>query len=276
MLLFLSGALLLGISLVGHLTGMGHYTNLPPRSWERFDPALAFSTPDLESLFRAAQARRSGSLGKLPPHEAMDILYGTVADRFTHGDQATYSVFSNWVLWTLGFADRRYRDIQDPDTLLRNGHSALCGDVSYVLMRLAEKSGIPTRHVLLDGHIIMEAWYDGNWHAYDPDMEVVIRNKDGRVLSVREVANSPDRIQREYSVRGDRAFTNTIVGIYGNTASRQYIAYPQQSIVGGRGQRPGRVEQAAEVARFAVPPVVLVAGAYLIRTGKRRKEGDVR
>ena len=185
-------------------------------------------------------------------------------------------MFSNWVLWILGFADPRFRDIQDPDALLRNGHSALCGDVSYVLMRLAEKSGIPTRHVLLDGHIVMEAWYDGNWHAYDPDMEVVIRDKAGRVLSVREMANSPDRIRREYSVRGDRAFTNTIVGIYGNTASHRYIAYPRRSIVGVRGQRPGRVEQAAEVARFAIPPVFLVAGVFLIRGGKRKEGGTAR
>ena len=160
--------------------------------------------------------------------------------------------------------------------MLRNGHSALCGDVSYVLMRLAEMSGILTRHVLLDGHIVMEAWYDGGWHAYDPDLEVVIRDEAGRVLSVREAAVSPDRIRRAYSARGDPAFTNAIVEIYGNTASHRYIAYPPRSIVGARGQRPGRVEQAAEVARFAVPFVLLAAGAFLIRIGNRRNGGGKR
>jgi hypothetical protein len=275
LVLVLAGALLLAVSLVGDRTEAGRYVNLPPRSWERFDPALASRTPDLESLYRAAQGRASRNLREMPPQGAMEILYGTVADRFTHGDQATYSVFSNWVFWTLGFADRRYRDIQDPDTLLRNGHSALCGDVSHVLMRLAEMSGIFTRHVLLDGHIVMEAWYDGGWHAYDPDLEVVIRDDAGRVLSVRGVADSPDRIRREYSVRGDPVFTNAIVKIYGNTASHRYIVYPRRSIVGTRGQRPGRMEQAAKVARFAVPLVFLVAGAFLIRIRKRRKRGTV-
>lgn len=269
--LFLIGAMLLAISLVGDFTTASHYASLPPRSWERFDPVLASRTPDIESLFQAAQARAGRNLREQPPHEAMSVLYGIVIDRFTHGDRATYSPFSNWLLWSLGFADPRFRDIQDPDLLLRNGHSAMCGDVSYVLMRLAEMSRIPTRHVLLDGHIVMEAWYDGNWHAYDPDMEVVIRDETGRVLSVREVEGIPDLVQRAYSVRGDPAFTKTIMGIYGIIASHRYIAYPGRSIVGSRGQRPGRVEQAAGVARFAVPLVVLAAGVFLIRTGKRRK-----
>jgi hypothetical protein len=276
LVLVLAGAFLLAISLIGDRTVLGRYVNLPPRSWEHFDHALASRTPDLESLYRAAQGRASRNLLEMPSQEAMDILYGTVADRFTHGDQATFSAFSNWVLWTLGFADPRFRDIQDPDTLLRNGHSALCGDVSHVLMRLAEMSGILTRHALLDGHIVMEAWYDGGWHAYDPDLEVVIRDEACRVLSVRDAADSPDRIRRAYSVRGDPAFTNAIVGIFGNTVSHPYIAYPRRSIIGSRGQRPGRMEQAAGVARFAVPLVVLVAGVYLIRTGKHRKGRNMR
>ena len=276
MVLVFTGAILLAVSVVGDRTGAGRYVNLPPRSWERFDPALASRTPDLESLYRAAQARASRNLRDMPHREAMDLLHGVVSDRFTHGDRATYSPFSNWLLWSLGFADPRFRDIQDPDALLRNGHSALCGDVSHVLMRLAEMVRIPTRHVLLDGHIVMEAWHDGYWHAYDPDLEVVIRGEAGRVLGVREAAGSPDRVRRAYSVRGDPAVTNAIVGIYGNIASHRYIAYPRRSIVGACGQRPGRVEQAAGVARFAVPPVLMATGAFLVRARRRRKGGTVR
>jgi len=104
----------------------------------------------------------------------------------------------------------------------------------------------------------------------------VIRDEACRVLSGRDAADSPDRIRRAYSVRGDPAFTNAIVGIYGNTASHRYIAYPRRSIVGARGQRPGRVEQAAGAARFTVPPVLMAAGAFLVRAGRRRKGGTVR
>jgi len=163
--LVLAGAFLLAVSLIGDRTVAGRYVNLPPRSWEHFDPTLASRTPDLESLYRAAQGRVSRDLLEMPPQEAMDILYGTVADRFTHGDQATYSAFSNWVLWTLGFADPRSGTSRTRTTLLRNSHSAMCGETSYILLRLAEMSGILIRHALLDGHIVMEAWYDGGWHA---------------------------------------------------------------------------------------------------------------
>jgi hypothetical protein len=107
-------------------------------------------------------------------------------------------------------------------------------------------------------------------------MEVVFRDETGRVLSVREVAGSPDLVQRTYSVRGDPAFTNAIAGMYGNITAHRYLAYPERSIFGDRGQRPGRVEQAARAARFAVPLVVLAAGAFLIRTGKRRKGRNTR
>ena len=104
----------------------------------------------------------------------------------------------------------------------------------------------------------------------------MIRDEACRVLSGRDAADSPDRIRRAYSVRGDPAFTNAIVGIYGNTASHRYIAYPRRSIVGARGQRPGRVEQAAGVARFAAPLVLLAAGAFLIRAGKPRTGRNMR
>lgn len=271
LVLVLSGAFLLAVSLFGYRTDAGRYVNLPPRSWERFDPALAPRTPDLESLYREAQGRGSRNLREMPPQEAMDILYGVASDRFTHGDRATYNLYSNWILWVLGFADPRFRDIQDPNTLLRNGHSALCGDVSHVLMRLAEMSGIPTRHALLDGHIVMETWYGGEWHAYDPDLEVVVRDDAGRVLSVREAAGSPERVRRSYSGRGGPAFIDTISEIYGNTAAHRYLAYPQRDIAGARGQRPGRVEQAAGIARFAFPSILMAAGALLARTGRNRK-----
>ena len=168
LVLVLAGAFFLAVSLVGDRTDAGRYVNLPPRSWERFDPTLASGTPDLESLYRAARARASRNLREMPPQETMDILYGVVSDRFTHGDRATYNLYSNWILWAVGTVSPRHRYMQDADALLRNGHSAMCGETSYILLRLAGMAGIPSRHVHLNGHIVMEARYSDRWHAYDP------------------------------------------------------------------------------------------------------------
>ncbi len=273
LVLVLSGIVLLTVSLLGDLTSAGRYVSLPRRSWERFDPALASRTPDLAALFRSAQERAGGRLGEIPHSQAMEILYGTVADRFTHGDRARYNVFSNWALWLLGGLSPNRGYIQDPDILLRNGHSALCGDVSHVLLRLAERSGIRARHVLLNGHIVMEAFYEGSYHAYDPDLEVTVRDKSGQVLSVRAAAADMELVLRAYAGRGDSEFIIAIGKILGDTSDDVYLVYPPAGIFGESGQRPGRVEQAARHVRYGLPVALLAAGCFFVR-GDGRKGGE--
>jgi hypothetical protein len=207
----------------------------------------------------------------MAPADAMQVLHETVADRFTHGDRATYSPYGNWVLWALGAVVPRYRDIQDPDVLLRGGHSALCGEVSYVLMRLAGMAGIPARHALLEGHIVMEARYDGGWHAYDPDLEVAARDDAGAVASVEALERRPDLVRRSYAGRGDPAFVATVAAIYASTGNNQYLTYPAQSIFGPPGQRPGRVEQAAQSSAILLPAALIAVAAALAADGKRRR-----
>jgi hypothetical protein len=271
LVLVLAGAFLLAVSLVGDRTGAGRYVNLPPRSWERYDPALASGTPDLESLYRAAQARAGRNLRDMPPREAMDLLYGVVSDRFTHGDRATYNLFSNWILWTAGTVIPRHRYMQDADALLRNGHSAMCGETSYVLLRLAGMAGIPSRHVHLNGHIVMEARYSDRWHAYDPDFEVLVRDKEGNVLSVAEAAARQDLLRRAYSGRGPSTQTESVLMIYANTGDDMYVSYPPKSFFNPVGHWPGRVEQAARISRYPVLAVLMVAGALLARPERTRK-----
>ncbi len=271
-LLLVLGVSLLGLSITGRWTSMGRYASFPPRTWERFDPALAESTPDLESLYRAAQTRAPRPLSDMSPPAAMQVLYETVADRFTHGERAIYSPFGNWVLWALGIVNRRYRDIQDPDALLRGGHSALCGDVSYVLMRMAGTAGIPTRHVLLEGHIVMEARYDGGWHVYDPDLEVVARDDSGVVADAETLSRRTDLVRQSYAGRGDPSYVESIVAIYGSTGDNMFLEYPERRLFGPSGQRPGRVEQAAHYMAFILPGVLIAAGVVLMarrRPGRR-------
>ncbi|MBP2688686.1 MAG: hypothetical protein H6Q83_873 [Deltaproteobacteria bacterium] len=269
--LILAGAFLLVVSLVGDRTDAGRYVNLPPRSWERFDPVLASRTPDLESLYRAAQGRAGRNLREMQPQEAMDHLYGAVSDRFTHGDRAKYNLFSNWILWAAGTVSPRRRYMQDPDALLRNGHSAMCGETSYILLRLAGMAGIPSRHVHMNGHIVMEARFSDRWHAYDPDFEVLVRDGSGKILSVAEAAAQPGLLQRAYAGRGPSTQTESVLTIYTNTGDDMYVSYPPKSFFSPVGHWPGRVEQAAKLARYPVPAALMAAGALLARPGRPRK-----
>ena len=43
------------VSLLGEITPLGDYKNLPPQSWDRFDPQLVVATPDFNSLKKHAQ-----------------------------------------------------------------------------------------------------------------------------------------------------------------------------------------------------------------------------
>jgi hypothetical protein len=272
LVLVLAGAILLAVSLTGDLTVAGRYVNLPPRSWERFDPALASRTPDLESLYRAAQGRANRDLREMPPREAMDLLYGMVSDRFTHGDRAKYNLFSNWILWAVGTVSPRHCYIQDADALLRNGYSAMCGETSYILLRLAGMGGILSRHVHLNGHIVMEAWYSDRWHAYDPDFEVLVRDTDGRILSVAEAAGRPDLLRQAYSGRGPPAQTESVLGIYTNTGDDTYLSYPPKSFFSPVGHWPGRIEQAGRIAKYPLPVALMASGFLLGRAGRIRKQ----
>lgn len=260
-----AGIVLLAVSFAGNFTSAGRYVNLPPRPGERFDPALVPGTPDLPSLYRAAQLRAGGNLRDLPPARAMEILYETVADRFTHGDRATYNPYSNWVLWALGAVSPRHAYIQDPDALLRYGHSAMCGEVSYVLLRLAGMAGIRARHVHLNGHIVMESWYEGEWHAYDPDLEGVVRDESGSVLSVRKAVRRPERLRNVYEGRGTPSYMDHLMEIYTNESDDRYFSYPAGSFFDPVGHWPGRIEQLAGYARFGIPVFFLIAGFILRR-----------
>jgi hypothetical protein len=199
----------------------------------------------------------------------MRILHETVADRFTNGDRAKYSPLSNWFLWALGAIHPRGRDIQDPDALLRNGHSVLCGDVSYVLIRLAGMAGIPARHVHLEGHILMEAWYEDSWHAFDPDLEVVVAEESGTVVSVERLIREPSLLRAAYASRGSREYVENVVALFTSTGNNRYISYPRNGGLGVRGQRPGRLEQAGRMAVIVLPAGMILAGVLLAVPNRR-------
>lgn len=196
-----TGFVLLVLTAAGHFTSLGTYANLEARPWEAFDPELVRSSRDLDALYREAEKRAGGGIEELAPEAAMELLNSIVCARFTHGDQAVHGFFGNWVLYALGKAHPKFRAIRDPETILKRGHSSLCGDVSYALARLANRAGIEGRLVSLEGHVVMEARYGGKWRMYDPDYEVTGKGDSGVFRGVAELAADPGAVREAYSVR---------------------------------------------------------------------------
>ncbi len=269
--LTVSGGILLVITFLGYWSLAGNYKDFPPRNWESFDPELAQNSPDLDSLFRVANERAHRSLKDLEPGEAMKVLYETVIARFTHGNRANYNLFSNWILWGLGKIHPAFSEINDPDALLKNGHSGLCSQTSYVLLRLAQKAGIRPRHVGLYGHVVMEAWYDGDWHLYDPDLEVSSKFGEKPVLSVAALSEDENLAAQAYAGRGDDKYVKEIAAIFASRENNTFVSDPVGSMFEWKTQVLSLFEKAAQILKFIIPALLILPGVILLSISDRGK-----
>jgi len=253
--LALAGVTLLLVALLGQFTAMGEYRSAPPRAWEAFNPAMARNVRSFDKLVEASQSKSSKGAA-----ETMRRSYSLVIKRFTH-KAAQHTVWSNWLLWGMGKVHPPFAHIRNPQTMLQNGYSLLCDQSSYLLLRLALQHGIKARHVGLDGHVVMEAWYNGDWHLYDPDLEVIPEDENGKVLSVEALAGSPKLLKRYYGrFSGDKT---SMVSILGSRENNTYMSYPPGAWFEWKSNVLFWFEKLAEVLKFAIPALVVLLGGWL-------------
>lgn len=136
--------------------------------------------------------------------------------------------------------------------------SAFLGAVLLLLLTLALRHGIAARHVGLDGHVVMEAWYDSDWHMYDPDLEVVPVDDGGHVLSVDALAANTRLLEKYYAPHG-------AANIVGSRENNTYMGYPQGAWFEWKSNVLVYVERVMELLKFAVPLLLLLAGLALAR-----------
>jgi hypothetical protein len=196
----------------------------------------------------------------------MLALYGLVTERFTHR-AARHTFFSNWLLSGMGAIHPAFAHIRVPETMVRRGYSLLCGQSSYVLLRLAMDNGIRARHVGLNGHVVMEAWYDNDWHLFDPDLEVVPRNVKGEIPGVEELARNQELLHQYY---GDYHGTNaSMVEILGSREDNTYMSYPPGAWFGWKSNVLFWFEKFAEHLKFVLPVLMVIPGAWRLMRGPR-------
>jgi len=262
------GVLLLLATAVGHWTSFGNYHNRPqPRQWEQFDASLAAKITSFSKLREETQRHLSSSSSE---REIMDVLYKTVTEWSTHND-ARHTFLSNWICYIFGMVHPAFAHIYDPDKLVANGHSLLCDQSSYILLKLALENGIRARHVGLDGHVIMEAWFDSDWHLYDPDMEVVPINAAGEVLSVEELALNTQLLEKYYG-----PFGHNLVQIVASRENNTYMSYPVGSRFVWKSEVLVYFEKIMEALKFAIPIGLILCGLVSIKfrsIGRLRRTG---
>ena len=201
--------------------------------------------------------------------EKMLTAYDLVINRFTHTDQAKYTVFSNWVLWLMGKVSSPFSYIRDPEILVAKGHSAICSQQAYLLQILAEAIDIRTRAVGLNGHVVMEAWYENDWHLFDPDLELVPLLDNKRILSLDELARSPELIRQLYAGRGDEEYVNSIVKIIATREDNSFSSYPKLVQFEWKTMGLFHFEKISNVMKWIIPTILLLLGLGLYFKNRR-------
>lgn len=235
--------------------------------WDRLDAALVARTPSLEALL--AEAKRTlPESERATPEAKMRILYDLTARRFNLTDPPRrHTLGSNWILAILGRMHIGFSATLDPNTLLRLGSNGSCDQISYVLVRLALASGIPARHVGLVGHVVMEAWYQDQWHMYDPHMEVLPVGKDGTHYSVDRLAQDPTAVARFYASRGATGLE--AMRIFSDRKNHTYMSYPPGARFVWKAEVLYHFQRLAEWLKYLVPLLMLLLGGWLLRIASR-------
>ena len=246
---------LLVVAAIGHWTSFGEPEEIPPREWEIYDPSLrTLDSP--QKLTTVAKKRLSASPTE---PEIMNALYQVVAERFTHGE-ATHGFFSNWALYLLGQIHPVFLHIWNP-ALMAKRSALLCDQSSYLLLKLALTNGVKARHIGLGGHVVMEGWYDADWHLYDPDLEVVPVDSAGRVLSVEALAQKPELVDKYYGAHG-------VADMVSSRENNTYMTYPSGARFEWKANLLAHIENVMETLKFLLPVAMIGGGICLVWRGR--------
>ncbi len=260
-LLVFVGAALLLIAIIGHWSAWGRGYGDVKRDWEKFDPALVNQIKDYKTLLAVVDDRLAEKT--LSDEEKMRVMYDVLVSRFTH-DEALHTLASNWILYTAGFAHPTFRHIWDPYRYISHGYSLLCDQSSYLLMDLARRHGFKTRHVGLQGHVVMEVWYDNDWHLYDPDLEVVPLDAAGKVMSLESLSLNKELTQKYYTSHGD------ITDLIKNRENHLYMNTPEGARFDWKANILAVFEKVAEWLKFLIPVILIWIGVRWIRQKSQR------
>lgn len=98
---------------------------------------------------------------------------------------------------------------------------------------------------------------------YDPDLEVVPVNENGRVLSVEELAQNKELLDKYYG-------PHHVTHIVGSRDNNTYMSYPEGALFEWKSNVLAYFEKVMEVFKFLLPFIFMMMGVYLIRYSNRR------
>lgn len=153
--------------------------------------------------------------------------YRELFDRLTSGrgsDEERISAICDYVADKLNYDETQW-ELGSPRRILESG-SQYCGHLSEAMATLLAAGGYQVRIVNLKDemnppgtHVVVEAFYGGGWHLYDPTFGVKFLKRDGSVASHKDVRLDTSIITEDLFVRFNpkrrREIAALLPGIYG-------------------------------------------------------------
>jgi hypothetical protein len=158
--------------------------------------------------------------GKRDWFSTADLLAGIIAPGMSDRDKAL-------AIWRF-LVDHRYHDapahpdieMHDPVRFLNVYGYGFCDDSATNFMVLAEQAGLKARVWGLSGHVVPEAFFEGDWRMLDPDGEIYYLEDDGRAIAgLKTLEQRPDLIRKYPSPYYTDA--EKLVSIYTTTGDNQ-------------------------------------------------------
>lgn len=159
-----------------------------------------------------------------------NIATAVVRNRFYWG-YSCYTADKNYLALLFShISNWGYDAIVRPDDILKYDYAA-CSQQSIVMMDLFARKGIPTRKVGFlgnskIGHFAFEAFYEGDWHFYDPTLEpdTAVLNQYHRPGISFLVANRDILFKAYSSSTKDKAYVEDILTHYSYGKVNQFPA----------------------------------------------------
>ena len=113
------------------------------------------------------------------------------------------------------------------------------------------------------------AFYDGAWHYYDTDLEVVPTDSSGTALGLKDLEADENIILKFYNGRGDSDFVGKLAGYITTVEDNTLMSYPAGSWFNWKAQLLAETEKITDILKFVVPALLIFLGLYLTRRNHR-------
>lgn len=108
--------------------------------------------------------------------------------------------------------------LYNPVLLMNSAGGSLCGFRSAAMTNILVYMGVKARSWCINGHVVSEAYVDGRWQVYDPDLGVVYYNENGNICSFYELSNNPLYVTKPFKMMSISSYCDSLFACSEKTA----------------------------------------------------------